>query len=180
MKLCSCRASTYWKDPSCVSCCCCSVYFIAQSRPTLWQPHGLLCPWDSPGKNTAVGCHLLLQGIFPDPGTEPGSLSSNCGWVLYRVGHPGSPCSACTMLLPRSLWLGISCSLKLYLHSKIFSSLLFGLSIYTNHLLSETWYLNIAAAGIFFFFLSFLHLLFHLLLKEAEIRSAGIRKEDPQ
>ena len=28
------------------------------------QPHGLLCPWDSPGKNTAVGCHSLLQEIF--------------------------------------------------------------------------------------------------------------------
>ena len=28
------------------------------------QPHGLLCPWDSPGKNTGVGCHYLLQGIF--------------------------------------------------------------------------------------------------------------------
>ena len=33
------------------------------------QPHGrkparLLCPWDSPGKNTGVGCHSLLQGIF--------------------------------------------------------------------------------------------------------------------
>ena len=23
--------------------------------------HGLLCPWDSPGKNTEVGCHVLLQ-----------------------------------------------------------------------------------------------------------------------
>ena len=29
---------------------------------TLWA--GLLCPWDSPGKNTGVGCHSLLQGIF--------------------------------------------------------------------------------------------------------------------
>ena len=33
------------------------------------QPHGLqptrlLCPWDSPGKNTWVGCHFLPQGIF--------------------------------------------------------------------------------------------------------------------
>ena len=26
---------------------------------------GLLCPWDFPGKNTEVGCHFLLQGIFP-------------------------------------------------------------------------------------------------------------------
>ena len=34
------------------------------------RPHGqwltrLLCPWNSPGKSTGVGCHCLLQGIFP-------------------------------------------------------------------------------------------------------------------
>ena len=45
---------------------------IAQLCPTL-QPHGLQsarlpCPWDSPGKNTGVGCHILLQGIFPTQG----------------------------------------------------------------------------------------------------------------
>ena len=39
-----------------------------QSSLTL-QPYGLeparlLCPWDSPGKNTGMGCHALLQGIF--------------------------------------------------------------------------------------------------------------------
>ena len=28
------------------------------------QPAWLLCPWDSPGKITGVGCHALLQGIF--------------------------------------------------------------------------------------------------------------------
>ena len=33
-----------------------------------------LCPWDSPGKNTGVGSHALLQGIFP--GIEPESLVS--------------------------------------------------------------------------------------------------------
>ena len=38
---------------------------VAQLCPTLLQPHGLqptrlLCPWDSPGKNTGVGCHALL------------------------------------------------------------------------------------------------------------------------
>ena len=31
----------------------------------------LLCPWDFPGKNTGVGCHFLLQGGLPNPGTEP-------------------------------------------------------------------------------------------------------------
>ena len=33
----------------------------------LW-PTRLLCPWDSPGKNTSVGCQGLLQGIFPTQG----------------------------------------------------------------------------------------------------------------
>ena len=34
--------------------------------------HQVLCPWGSPGKNTAVGCHFLLQGIFPTPGLNSG------------------------------------------------------------------------------------------------------------
>ena len=34
---------------------------VAQLCPTLCDP----CPWDSPGKNTGVGCHFLLQGILP-------------------------------------------------------------------------------------------------------------------
>ena len=36
------------------------------------QPTRLLCPWDSPGKNTGVGCHFLLQGIVPTQGSNPG------------------------------------------------------------------------------------------------------------
>ena len=38
-------------------------------------PHGptrLLCPWDSPGKSIGVGCHFLLQGIFPVQGWNLG------------------------------------------------------------------------------------------------------------
>ena len=42
---------------------------------TLWryglQPARQLCPWDSPGKNTGVGCHFLLLGIFPAQGSNP-------------------------------------------------------------------------------------------------------------
>ena len=33
-------------------------------NPTDCSPSGSLCPWDSPGKNTGVGCHFLLLGIF--------------------------------------------------------------------------------------------------------------------
>ena len=32
------------------------------------QPARLLCPWNLPGKNTGMGCHFLLQGIFPTQG----------------------------------------------------------------------------------------------------------------
>ena len=39
---------------------------VSNSFVTSWTvAHGLLCPWNSPGKNTRVGCHFLLQGIFP-------------------------------------------------------------------------------------------------------------------
>ena len=33
----------------------------------------VLCPWNSPGKNTGMGFHLLLQGDLPDPGIKPTS-----------------------------------------------------------------------------------------------------------
>ena len=39
--------------------------------PVDWSPFRPLCPWDSPGKNTAVGCHFLLQGIFPTQELNP-------------------------------------------------------------------------------------------------------------
>ena len=42
-------------------------------RPNGLQPPRLLCSWDFPGKNTGMGCHFLLQGIFPDPGIQPRS-----------------------------------------------------------------------------------------------------------
>ena len=37
------------------------------------RPHGLYSPWNSPGHNTGVGSLSLLQGIFPNPETEPWS-----------------------------------------------------------------------------------------------------------
>ena len=40
------------------------------------KPIRLLCPQDSPTKNTGMGCHNLLLGNLPDPGIEPTSLMS--------------------------------------------------------------------------------------------------------
>ena len=43
-------------------CCCCVASVVSDSvRPHRRQPTRLPCPWDSPGKNTGVGCHFLLQ-----------------------------------------------------------------------------------------------------------------------
>ena len=56
---------------------------VARSCPTPWprgHPTRLLCPWDSPGKKTGVGCHSLLQGIFPTQGLNLGLL--HCRWTL--------------------------------------------------------------------------------------------------
>jgi len=39
----------------------------------------------SPGKNTGVGCHALLQGIFPTQGSNPGLR--HCRRILYHLSH---------------------------------------------------------------------------------------------
>ena len=53
------------------------------------SPPGSSVLGDSPGKNTGVGCHALLQGIFPTQGLNPGLL--HCRWILYHLSHQGSP-----------------------------------------------------------------------------------------
>ena len=49
----------------------------------------LFCPWDLPGKNTRVGSHSLLKGIFWTQRSNPGLL--HCRWILYHLSHQGSP-----------------------------------------------------------------------------------------
>ena len=44
-----------------------------------------LGPWNSPGKNTGVGSHALLQGIFPTQGSNPGLL--HCRQTLYQLSY---------------------------------------------------------------------------------------------
>ena len=58
-------------------------------QPCGLQPTRLLCPWGSPGKNTGVGCHAFLQGIFPTQGWNLGLLP--CKRILYCLSHQGSP-----------------------------------------------------------------------------------------
>ena len=62
------------------------LFLVAKLCLTLLQPHGLstrlLCPWDSPGNDTGVGCHVLLQGIFLTQGLNPHLLY--CRGILYH------------------------------------------------------------------------------------------------
>ena len=56
---------------------------------TLWAvPARLFHPWDSPGKNSGVSCHSLLQGIFPTQGSNLGLL--HCRQTL-PLESPGKP-----------------------------------------------------------------------------------------
>ena len=56
---------------------------------TLWTvPHEFPRPWSSPGENTGLGCHALLQGIFLIQGLNPGLL--HCRWILYHLSHGSS------------------------------------------------------------------------------------------
>ena len=65
---------------------------VAQSCLTLCHPMdcsppGSYGPWDSPGKNTGVGSHSLLQGIFLTQELNQGFL--HCRGILYQLNYQG-------------------------------------------------------------------------------------------
>ena len=64
-----------WKSESCI-------WLFA----TPWTVHS---PWNSPGKNTGVGSHSLLLGIFPAHESNWGLL--HCRSILYELSYQGSP-----------------------------------------------------------------------------------------
>ena len=68
--------------------CMLSHFSRAQLFATPWtvQPARLFCPWNSPGKNTGVGCHALLQGNFLSQGLNPPlSLSSTLAGGFFTT-----------------------------------------------------------------------------------------------
>ena len=73
---------------------CAVLCLVIQSCPPLWDSRDCSLPGssvhgDSPGKNTGVGCHAFLQGIFPTQGSNHGLL--HCRQILYHLSHQGSP-----------------------------------------------------------------------------------------
>ena len=68
-------------------------YQVTSDMPDSFQPHELqparlLCPWNSPVKNTGVSCYSLLLGIFLTQGLNPGLL--HCRQILYCLSHQRS------------------------------------------------------------------------------------------
>ena len=55
---------------------------------SLW-PHELFSPWNSPDKTNGVGSLALLQGVFPNLGSNPGLL--HCRQSFYQLSHKGNP-----------------------------------------------------------------------------------------
>ena len=55
---------------------CCKVATVVSGsvRPHRWQPSRLRRPWDSPGKNTGVGCHFFLQCMKVESESEVAQL----------------------------------------------------------------------------------------------------------
>ena len=71
--------------------CCCVLTKLCLTllRPHRLQPTSLLRPRDFPGKNTGLGCHFLLQGIFPTQGWNPHLLHWQADSL--PLSHQGSP-----------------------------------------------------------------------------------------
>ena len=87
--------------------CCAVLYFVAQScslQPCNLQPNRFRCPWDSPGKNTGVSCHFLLQGIFPTQGSKLHLLFLLNWWVDSLPLGPLSACSKNPSTPVRKMW----------------------------------------------------------------------------
>ena len=72
------------------------------------SPPGTSVHGDSPGKNTGVGCHALLQGIFPTQESNQGLLHFR--QILYQLSCQGSPEITICGLRRTGVWILILCN----------------------------------------------------------------------
>ena len=73
----------------CRSVCLVTELCLTLCDPMDCTPLGSSVHGDSPGKNTGVSYHALLQGVFPTQGSNPGL--PHCRWILYHLSHQGRP-----------------------------------------------------------------------------------------
>ena len=102
-------------------------------QPHRWQPTRLLCPWDSPGKNTGVGCHFLLQCMHakllqscptlcdPMDSSPPGSSIHGIlqarilEWVAISLSQ-----FICNVVLFSDVWQSDSVYIYIYIYTCIY------------------------------------------------------------
>ena len=74
-------------------CCCCVASVVSDSvQPHRRQPTRLPCPWDSPGKNTGVGCHCLLPKHSSEVAISlPSQSPASSGVTSSKTGIRFSP-----------------------------------------------------------------------------------------
>ena len=80
---------TFWPIPYAAVLCLVAHLCLTLCDPVDSSPPGSSVHGDSPGKNTGVGCHAFLQGIFPAQWSNPGL--PHCRWILYCLSPQGSP-----------------------------------------------------------------------------------------
>ena len=85
-------------------CVCVSHLVMSECDPLGLQPARLLCSWSFSGKNTGVGCHLLLQRSFLTQGSN--SCLLLCRRILYSLSHQKSPGIIYRQRQPRKNFLG--------------------------------------------------------------------------
>ena len=95
-------------------------------QPRGLQPVRLLRPWDSTGKNTRVGCHVFLQGIFPTQGQNPCHLSllhwQPVSLPLAPSGRWNSICVMCRSLKMQCMYVYVCSCTYIYLSIGISTS----------------------------------------------------------
>ena len=111
---------------------------VAQLCPTLcdpmdYSPAGCSAHGDSPGKNTAVGCHALLQGTFPIQVSNSHLL--HCRWIPYALSHLRSPKQTyyCLFYKKYIIWINVNIAPRgfslLFLHSNFQPQLFLEISL---------------------------------------------------
>ena len=80
---------TSWHLASSQFCCCCLLLSRVQLFATSWTVTcHFICPWDFPGiYNTAVGSHLLFQGVFPIQGSNPVSCIAGRFFTIWATSE---------------------------------------------------------------------------------------------
>ena len=152
----------------------CHCCLFTKSRLTILRPYGLyparlLSPWDFPGKNTGVGCHFLLLGIFPTQGSNPCLLHYQAGSL--PLSHQGSP-----LFLIVLLFLSIICW-QVYQFYWFFSKNQLLVSFYLVFKFLFYWFLDIILFTFFscplpLFFLAILYSLQNLSSPNQELNLA--------